>query len=40
MLGPAYVFGWIRDVALGVEELEGMGIYHADLWFRNTKKMI
>jgi hypothetical protein len=40
MLGPAHVFGWIRDVALGVEELEELGIYHADLWFRNTKKMI
>jgi hypothetical protein len=40
MLGPAHVFGWIRDIALGVEELENLGIYHADLWFRNTIRII
>jgi hypothetical protein len=36
MLGPAHVFGWIRDITLGVEELESLGIYHADLWIKNT----
>jgi hypothetical protein len=40
MLGPAHVFGWIRDIALGVEELERLGIYHADLWFRNTIRIV
>jgi hypothetical protein len=39
MLGPANVFGWIRDIALAVEELESLGIYHADLAFRNTIKV-
>jgi RIO-like serine/threonine protein kinase len=40
MLGPAHVFGWIRDIALGVEELESLGIYHADLKFRNTIRIV
>jgi hypothetical protein len=40
MLGPSHVFGWIRDIALGVEELESLGIYHADLWFRNTIRIV
>jgi predicted Ser/Thr protein kinase len=40
MLGPAHVFGWIRDIALGVEELESLGIYHADLWISNTIRII
>jgi hypothetical protein len=39
MLGPAHVFGWIIDIALGVEELENLGIYHADLGIRNTIKI-
>jgi glucan biosynthesis protein len=39
MLGPANVFGWIIDIALAIEELEKLGIYHADLWFRNTIKV-
>jgi hypothetical protein len=39
MLGPANVFGWIRDIALAIEELESLGIYHADLAFRNTIKV-
>jgi hypothetical protein len=40
MLGPANVFGWIRDIALGVEELERLGIYHADLGIRNTIRIV
>jgi RIO-like serine/threonine protein kinase len=40
MLGPAHVFGWIRNIALGVEELESLGIYHADLNFRNTIRIV
>jgi hypothetical protein len=39
MLGPANVFGWIRDIAKAIEELESLGIYHADLRFRNTIKV-
>jgi tRNA A-37 threonylcarbamoyl transferase component Bud32 len=30
------LFRWIRDIALGVAELEEVGIYHADLALRNT----
>jgi hypothetical protein len=40
MLGPAHVFGWIRDIALGVEELESLQIYHADLKISNTIKIV
>jgi hypothetical protein len=40
MLGPAHIFGWMKDIALGVEELENLGIYHADLWFRNTIRIV
>jgi hypothetical protein len=40
MLGPAHVFGWIRDIALGVEELEGLGVYHADLKISNTIRIV
>jgi hypothetical protein len=40
MLGPSHVFGWIKDIALGLLELESLGIYHADLWFRNTIKIV
>jgi hypothetical protein len=27
---------WISDIALGIAELESLGIYHADLALRNT----
>jgi hypothetical protein len=40
MLGPSHVFGWIRDIALGVEELESLGIYHADLEIRNIIRIV
>jgi hypothetical protein len=40
MLGPSHVFEWIKDIAFGIEELESLGIYHADLWFRNTIKIV
>jgi tRNA A-37 threonylcarbamoyl transferase component Bud32 len=35
-LGIEYVFKWIIDIAIGIAELEELGIYHADLAFRNT----
>lgn len=36
MKGPAIVLTWIADIALGISELESLGILHADLAFRNT----
>jgi predicted Ser/Thr protein kinase len=40
MLGPTQVFEWIRDIALGVQELESLGIYHADLKISNTIRIV
>ena len=38
-MGPIHVLRWITDIALGICELEKLGIYHADLYFRNTIKV-
>jgi hypothetical protein len=35
-LGKDYVFKWIIEIAIGIAELEEIGIYHADLQLRNT----
>jgi tRNA A-37 threonylcarbamoyl transferase component Bud32 len=36
LLGRKYVMKWITNIAIGIAELEELGIYHADLAFRNT----
>jgi tRNA A-37 threonylcarbamoyl transferase component Bud32 len=38
-LGIEYVFKWIYEIAEGIGELEGLGIYHIDLALRNTIKV-
>jgi tRNA A-37 threonylcarbamoyl transferase component Bud32 len=35
-LGEDYVMKWIANIAIGIAELEELGIYHADLALRNT----
>jgi hypothetical protein len=36
MMRPAKILTWIADVALGISDLEYLGILHTDLAFRNT----
>ena len=38
-MGPIHIYKWIIHIALGINELEDLGIYHADLFFRNTIKV-
>jgi hypothetical protein len=35
-LGIEYVYKWIIEIAIGIAELEELGIYQAALAFRNT----
>ena len=35
-MGIEYVYKWIIDIAIGIAELEELGIYHADMAVRNT----